>query len=68
MSTVVLSGCGNEIPDKNDVKPISWYVEHPEIRKEMIKKCRDNPGEKNPNCTNAIFADYEDYKGPDTEK
>lgn len=50
----VLAGCGEETP----VQTVDWYKVHDAERKEMIAKCKGNPGElaASPNCVNARAA------------
>ncbi|MBU2708729.1 EexN family lipoprotein [Zooshikella marina] len=56
ISSVMLSGCGSKDEEK-EVKTRSWYKNHPEERKAVIKACQDNPGVKDPNCVNAWLED-----------
>jgi len=53
----VLAGCGENTP----VHTVDWYKAHDTERKEMIAKCKSNPGElaASPNCINAQKAQNE---------
>lgn len=56
LSAITLLGCEAK---KTDVtQTVDWYVSHNQERKEMVEKCRNNPGElgRTPNCTNAVVA------------
>lgn len=56
-AAVILAGCGENTP----VQAVDWYKAHDVERKEMIVKCKDNPGElaASPNCINAQQAQNE---------
>lgn len=53
---LMLTGC-----DKNQetVQTVDWYKSHDSERKEVISKCKNNPGELEftPNCINASRAE-----------
>ena len=53
----LLAGCGENTP----VQTVDWYKTHDAERKEMLAKCKNNPGElaASPNCLNAQQADNE---------
>ncbi len=53
----VLAGCGENTP----VQTVDWYKAHDAERKDMIAKCKSNPGElaASPNCINAQQAQNE---------
>lgn len=50
----VLAGCGENTP----VQTADWYKAHDKERREMLAKCKANPGEftASPNCVNARSA------------
>lgn len=50
----VLAGCGENTP----VQTTDWYKAHDKERREMLAKCKSNPGElaASPNCANARSA------------
>ncbi|WP_165716351.1 EexN family lipoprotein [Enterobacter hormaechei] len=50
----VLAGCGENTP----VQTADWYKSHEKERREMLAKCKANPGElaASPNCVNARSA------------
>ena len=54
----LLFGCG-EAKKTEPTQTVEWYSSHDQERKEMLGKCRDNPGELGgtPNCTNAVIAE-----------
>lgn len=53
----ILSGCGESTP----VQTVEWYKEHDAERRDMLTKCKSNPGEleNSPNCINAQQAENE---------
>lgn len=53
----ILGGCGENTP----VQTVDWYKTHDAERKEMIDKCKSNPGElaASANCINAQKAQNE---------
>lgn len=53
----ILSGCGESTP----VQTVEWYKEHDAERRDMLTKCKNNPGEleNSPNCINAQQAENE---------
>ena len=50
-----LAGCGEETP----VQTVDWYKDHDTERKEMLAKCKADPGQlgQSPNCINAKQAE-----------
>jgi hypothetical protein len=50
-----LAGCSENTP----VQTVDWYKEHSTERKEMLAKCKANPGQlgESANCVNAQQAD-----------
>lgn len=52
---LVLAGCGENTP----VQTADWYKAHDKERREMLAKCKSNPGElaASPNCINAEQAE-----------
>lgn len=52
---IILTGCGENTP----VQTVDWYKEHEVERKEMLAKCKADPGrlEESANCVNAQQAD-----------
>ena len=55
LMAAAVSGCGENTP----VQTIDWYQQHDAERREMIAKCKVNPGElaASPNCINSQQAD-----------
>ena len=59
---ILLSLCGcnkeNQLPKKEDVKTVDWYLSHKDELNKQIKICTSNPGEleNSPNCINAKSA------------
>lgn len=51
----ILAGCGENTP----VQTVDWYKEHEAERKEMLVKCKADPGRlgASANCVNAQQAD-----------
>jgi hypothetical protein len=58
-------GCNKENKENKEPKTVTYYKEHPEERKVLMKKCSDNPGkyEENPDCINAETAQHQDMWG-----
>lgn len=52
---VIITGCGENTP----VQTVDWYKEHDGERKDMIAKCKADPGQLagSANCVNAQQAD-----------
>jgi len=51
----LLTACGS---DSEPVYDVQYYMDNPDIRKETVEKCNNNPGElsNTPNCINAALA------------
>jgi len=61
---ITLSACGNEKQsevEKPEVRDVSYFLNHPEERKEVFEECKNNPGELGgtPECKNAFAANKE---------
>ena len=57
---ISLFGCNkeNQLPKKEDVKTVDWYLAHKDELNKQIKICTSNPGEleHSANCINAKSA------------
>ena len=58
LSSIVLTGCFEEAPKKEQVHTVAWFLEHQNVMNNTLEKCSNNPGEllKTPSCINAIEA------------
>ena len=58
LSSIVLTGCFEEAPKKEEVHTVDWFMEHQDVMNKTLEKCTNNPGEllKTANCQNAIMA------------
>jgi hypothetical protein len=69
MSMLSLLGCKEEKPVVSEVtevvQTVEWYELHQEVRKEVVAKCGDNPGQldETPNCNNAKTAELKSLTG-----
>ncbi len=59
--TLIVSGILLSCTKNEPVQTVQWYKEHKAERLEVLKKCKDNPGElaTTPNCVNANSAAQE---------
>ena len=59
-AAAALAGCKEDKPQEV-VQTVEWFKAHDTERKEMIAKCKNNPGElaASPNCINAQQAQNE---------
>jgi len=57
VSALSLASCSNDAQPTHDVQ---FYLDNPDILKETIEKCRNDPGnlEDTPNCINAEEAAF----------
>lgn len=53
--SLALGGCDEK------VQTVDWYIAHKKERKEVLSKCKDNPGtlKNTPNCRNADSAEQD---------
>lgn len=65
MKHILLIGCLVAVPAlaHADTQTKSWFVAHPDIRKETNARCQDNPGgaRHDDNCINAAAAEEVAY-------
>jgi hypothetical protein len=52
---VLLYGCDNDAPIKEETMSVEWYKQHKPERERKLAECKNNPGELavTPNCINA---------------